>query len=476
MALKEELASIVGSEYVSDDPDTIEKYAKDYSLVQPRRPSCVVFPKNTEEIQGIVKYANDRLIPVTPRSSGISFYGAGIPSQEGIIIDLTRMNRILEIDGANKRVKVEAGVTWAQVQEELEKEGLMVCNPLLPHRAKSVLTSNLEGEPMLTPKSEYSDPVLSGEVVLANGEVFRTGTAVGKAKKPTGLDVLFPGGRIFNGAQGTLGIMAWANLKAQFLPTMDRLLFMPFDRIEDLPEPIYRIQRRMLGRECFALNSFNLAAIVAEKWPDEFNNLRESLPPWILLLCLSGLHRLPEEKIEYEEEALTEVASELHFKVLPTLSRIPGLDKKILAMLRKPWTKDGYWKFLYKGSSHDIFFFTTMNRVPEFTKAIEAVAPKYEYPIQDIGFYLQPVEYGRACCCYYSFHCNPEDAKEVAQVRRLYLDASELAISMGALFTNPYGPWADMVYSRTAVYTSVMKVIKNAFDPSNILNPGKLCF
>ena len=106
MALKQELAVIAGSEYVSDEPEMLEGYSRDYSFVTPRRPRCVVFPKNTEEVQGIVRYANEHVIPVTPRSSGVGFYGAGIPSQGGIIVDLTRMNRILEVDARNKKVKI----------------------------------------------------------------------------------------------------------------------------------------------------------------------------------------------------------------------------------------------------------------------------------------------------------------------------------------------------------------------------------
>jgi len=476
MGLKQDLVEFVGPEYVSDDPETLEKYSKDYSFVQPRRPSCVAYPDGAEEIQRIVKYANERLIPITPRSSSISFYGAGIPSEGGIVVDLTRMNRILEIDARNKRVKVEPGVTWAQIQDELEKQGLMVCNPLLPHPLKSVLTSAMEREPILVCKTEYSDTLLTSEMVLPNGEMFWTGSALGKGM--TGKiapDAMIPGARLWLGAQGTLGIMTWANVKTEYLPTMDRVFFIPFERIEDIAEPIYQIQRRMLGNECFVLNDFNLAAILAEEWPDEFETLREMLPPWTLILCLSGLHRLPSEKIEYEEEALMEIESGLHFGVSRTVAGVPGLESTILKMLRKPWPKDGYWKFLYKSSCHDIFFHTTLDRVPEFTEAMNEVAAQYGYPTKDISVYLQPLERARACFCQFGFHCDPEDANEVNLVRSLFLTASEMAISMGGFFTTPYGPWADMVYSRSASYTHALKVVKNAYDPNNILNPGKLC-
>jgi len=477
MNLRQDLAAIVGPEWVSDDPDILERYAGDHSFVQPRKPSCVAYPQNAQEVQDIVRFANKYLIPITPRSSGISFYGAGIPAQGGIIVDLTRMNKILQVDERNKKVKVEPGVTWAQVQDELEKHGMMVSNPLLPHQLKSVLTSAMEREPILITKSEYSETFLTAEMVLPNGEMFWTGTALGKGMKGQCFpDALIPGTRLWLGAQGTLGIITWANLKAEFLPTMNKVFFMPFDDIDDLVAPIYQIQRRMLGNECFVLNCFNLAAILAEDWPDEFESLRDNLPPWTVILCLTGLHRRPQEKIEYEEEALMETAGILSFEVAATVSGIPGLSDTMLRMMRKPWSKGTYWKFQYKGSCHDVFFHTTLDRVPEFVQAIGEVATKYGYPTRDIGIYLQPLERARACFCQFGFHCNPDDVNEVEMVRKLFLEASERAINMGGVFTTPYGPWADMVYSRTASYTALLKLVKNAYDPNNILNPGKLAF
>ena len=171
-----------------------------------------------------------------------------------------------------------------------------------------------------------------------------------------------------------------------------------------------------------------------------------------------------------------EVAAELHFEPQRSVGGVPGLDRKILKILRKPWTGDGYWKFSYKGSCHDIFFYVTLDRVSEFTEVINVVAAKYGYPNKDIGVYLQPIERGRICFCQYGFHCDPDDARDVERVRQLYLEASELVMNMGGLFTTPYGAWADMAYSRAATYTATLKVVKNALDPNNILNPGKLCF
>ena len=484
LGLKEELVKIVGSKYVFDDPETLESYSRDYSLTPPRRPNYVVQPKNTEEIQKIVKLANKYSMPIVPSSSSVHFHGATIPSQAGIVVDLKRMDRILEIDERNRMARIEPGVTWGQLQAELETHGLMALNPLLPHASKSVLTSHLERDPMLIPKFEYGDPVLTMEVVLPTGSIFRTGSASAPgAPDDTIADLVGPYGpgldffRLFQGAQGTLGIVTWISIKVEYLPRLEKLFFIPFERIEDVIEPLYKIQRLMLGNECFVLNSFNLLTILAKKWPDEFKTLREVLPSWMLILCLAGTHRRPEERIAYEEEALMEIGSELHMDILPMLPSVPRSKKIILERLRKPWPRgETYWKFRYKGFCQDIFFHTTLNRVPEFTKYVYELAAKYQYPAEDIGCYIQPLERGRACYCEYSFHFDLNDLKDVERIRSLVNETSERLHVEGSLFTRPYGSWSNMVYDKATTYAMTLKEIKKIFDPNDIMNPGKLCF
>jgi FAD/FMN-containing dehydrogenase len=475
MDLTKELAEIAGTESVATDDSNLENYSVDQNLIKTRKPSCVVYVKNTEEVRDVVRYANKSCIPVTPRSSLVRFYGASVPSQGGILMDLSRMNRILAVDEPDLMVKIEPGVTWAQLQKELEKYGMMVCQPLLPHGKKSVLTSALEREPIIIPKYEYNETFLSGEVVLGNGALFYLGSAMGKSHKGGSPEGFLPSARLFTGAQGTLGVITWANLKAAYLPAMDKLFFIPFENIENLIKAAYRIQRLMLGNECFALNSLNLAAILAGDTSNKLEVLRASLPPWTLILCLSGFKRQPQGRIEYEEEALMNISSELNFKPSTSLPGVTQSGDTIINMLRKPWAKDTYWKNLYKGACRDVFFHTTMNRVPEFNNTMETLSYKHGYLNNDISFYLQPIEQGRICYCQYGFHFDPDDAAEAEKVHRLYLEASETVTNMGGIFTTPYGPQAEMVYSRAAAFPRVMKVVKNAVDPNNIMNPGKLC-
>ncbi|RJQ37875.1 MAG: FAD-binding oxidoreductase [Dehalococcoidia bacterium] len=473
MTIENDLAAICGSDFASDDPAVLGSYLQDTSFTPPGRAECVAFPKGSEEVQEIIRYASQRRLPVVPRSSKISFHGAGIPAKGGIILDLSRMNRVLEVDPAGKRVKLEAGASWGQVTPELAKHGLMVCPPLLPHRDKSVVTSAMQREPMLIPKSEYSEMLLTAEVVLASGEALRTGTAMGQGMKGQCFpDALVPGTRLFMGAQGTLGIITWAILKAEHRPAKDKLFFIPFERLEDVPECVYRIQRRMLGSECLVLNRLNLATILAES-PGEIEKLSAGLPAWTVLLCLSGFHRLPEEKIAYEEEALWEITRKLGLK--PDVS-VTGCGGELIPRLRQPWPDETYWKDHYRGGWAEVFFYDTLDKAPRYLAAMTEVTSRHGYAAGDIGVYLQPVERARILFYRFTFYTDPEDKRQREMVKEIFVDSSQRAMAMGALFTTPYGSWADMVYRRAPAYAGVLKTVKDALDPDHILNPGKLCF
>jgi FAD/FMN-containing dehydrogenase len=486
MAIKEELIGIVGAKNVFDDAKRLKPYSKDCSLSAPVMPSYVVKPKNADEVQRVVKLANAKRLPVVPCSSGIHFNGDTIPVQGGIVLDLRGMNRILAIDERNRMARVEAGVTWEQLQPELEKHDMMALAPLLPHHLKSALTSHLEREPVVIPKFEYTDTLMTVEVVLPDGELFKTGSACVPGFPDKSLaDGVNPSGpgnmmwtRMLQGAQGTLGVVTWGQFKIEYRPKVNKTFLIPFKSIKDAVEAVYKIQRRMIGEECLILNNFNLAAILAKKWPEDFNVLRATLPPWMLILVLGGGKRFPEEKIEYEEDALREVAQESYITELPTsVPGMPGVEREIADMLRGAWPKARtYWKFAYKGSCQDLFFHTVLNKALEFSQAIGEVAAKHDYPLREIGFYVQPVVYGGACHFESNFYYDPDNAEEVNKIKNLYAEAAEVALDTGGFFSRPYGVVADMVYDRAASYTVELKKVKKLMDPNNVMSPGRLCF
>ncbi len=484
MQIKNELAKIVGKDHVSDSKEECAKYSKDYSLLPVGMPDVVVWPASSQEVGKVVAWCNEQNIPVVPVSSRVHFNGCSIPKQGGVVIDLKRMNKILEIDLDNRLVRIEAGVTWQQLTEALKKKGMRMIMPLLPHPERSVLTDWLEREVPTNIVYDYGEPTQSIEVVWANGEVFRCGSASvngfpdskSRGANPSGPGLDFY--RFFQGAQGTMGIVTWMSLKIESIPKIDKILFAPVEDLDYAMDFLYRILPRRIGQECLLLNNVDLAAIVADEIED-FDALCAKLPPWSLILTISGLLRRPEEKIAYEEKFLAEVLKN-EFPRMPlgdNLPGFPGLGRKLLPMLRAPWpTKVPYWKNRLRGGCQNIFFITKPNKAPMFMEIMETVASQFGYPISDIGSYIQPIEHNRACQVEFSFFYDPEYDHEKALVADMSREAALAMMNEGAFFSRPYGDLAPIIYDRAASYTMTLKRLKNVFDPKNIMNPGNLCF
>jgi len=485
MNIRDRLLEMVGAENFSDDSEVLKNYSKDFSLVLPGMPNYVVKPKDASEVQKVIQFANEHLVPVIPLSSCVHFHGATLPKQGGVILDLTRMNRVLEIDESNRRVRIEAGVTWGQLTVELEKKGFRVIMPLLPHSGRSVLTDYLEREVPTNTVYDYGEPLQSMEVVWPTGEIFRTGSASvngypdskSKGANPSGPGIDFY--RFLQGAQGTMGVVTWSNLKIESIPRIDKVFFAPMNDLPYAMDLLYRVLPRRIGQECLMVNNVNLAAMITEDWPGGFEKLRQTLPGWTLILVLSGLMRRPEEKIRYEENALREILKN-EFKDMAfsdNLPGFPGLGRKILPLLRKPWPRDLiYWKNRYKGGCQSLFFITRPVLAKKFINQVEQIAVRHGYPTGDIGGYLQPIEHNRACHLEFNFFYNPDNDKETEKVWDLYSNACLALLNEGALFTRPYGHLAKIVYERAAGYALTLRRVKKIFDPNNIMNPGNLCF
>jgi hypothetical protein len=485
MNKRDKLLEIVGAQNFFDSSEVLKKYSEDFSLVPLGTPNFVVKPKDAFEVQKVIQFANEQLIPVVPVSSWVHFHGATIPKQGGIVLDLARLNRILEIDESNRRVRIESGVTWEQLTDELKKRGFRMIMPLLPPAGRSVLTDYLEREVPTNTVYDYGEPLQGMEVVWPTGEIFRTGSASvngypdskSKGANPSGPGIDFY--RFLQGAQGTMGVVTWSNFKIESIPKIDKVFFAPIHDLPNAMEFLYRVLPRRIGQECLLLNQVNLAAILAEDWPGEFEKLRRTLPGWTLILVLSGLLRRPEEKIAYEEKALSEIMKNEFKKISLTdnLPGFPGLGRKLLPLLRKPWPKDlTYWKNRYKGRCQSLFFVARPVLAKKFIDLVEGMAARSGYPISDIGSYLQPIEHNRACHLEFSFFYDPSNPTEIEKVRSLYRDAAIALLNEGAFFTRPYGQLAPILYERAASYTMVLRRLKKVFDPKNIMNPGNLCF
>lgn len=190
--------------------------------------SCVVFPLTTAEVSGVLKYAYENKIPVTPRGAGTNLTGSTVPQKGGIILDLSQMNRILEIDTETLTATVEPGVVLQDFQGEVEKLGLFY--PPDPGEKKATLGGNISTNAGGMRAVKYGvtrDYVRSLEVVLANGDVAVLGSK--NVKDSSGLSLK----NLIIGSEGTLAVVTKCILRLVPKPEKSVSVVVPYENLED---------------------------------------------------------------------------------------------------------------------------------------------------------------------------------------------------------------------------------------------------
>ena len=188
---------------------------------------------------------------------------------------------------------------------------------------------------------------------------------------------------------------------------------------------------------------------------------------------ITGGHILAEERLAAQDADIHDIAQQHGLRMVPALQGVRG--DEMLDIILQP-SPNPYWKLRHKGGSQDIFFLTTLDKTPRFVTTLFAVANDKQYPVPDIGVYLQPVHQGVGCHCEFILPFDLADQAEVQKTQELFQEASHRLFRQGAYFSRPYGIWADMVYNADARTMLVTQKIKNIFDPKHVMNPGKLCF
>jgi FAD/FMN-containing dehydrogenase len=486
--MKQALVGLLGDANVSDDPDVLASYARDESFVLSIKPRVVVRPGSEDEVQALVTWANQTSTPLVPVSSGPPhFYGDTVPSVPGAaVVDLSRMDRIIKMDRRNRIAVIEPGVTYAQLQPALAKEGLAVVPPLYPRANKSVVASLLERQPTLIPRYNYAlpEPLRNCGVVWGDGQRFSTGESGNsvldiEAQWDAGRRLFDPKGpaqtdffRLLTGAQGTLGIVAWASVRVQLIPEAKKTLFVSAPKLDDLVDLSYRLTRLRVGDELLIVNAAYLAMLVATS-PDEVAALREALPAWVMIIGVGGRGLRATERVAVSEQ---DIAAEVATKGLRLQTAVSGVPTSRIEAVLDGVASGPHWKLRAKGGVADIFFHTTLEHAPGYLATMLRAAATHGYPVADVGVYLQPQHQGVSYHMEFSLPYAPEDKADMAKVRALYSAASSRLIAEGAYFSRPYGEWADPVYNRDAATRDTLRVVKKILDPNNILNPSKLCF
>lgn len=479
----EELKRIVGGEFVSEEEAVLEAYSFDLN-VSGVRPRWVCSPKDGSEIVQIVAWARENGVGIVPVSSGPPhFRGDTVPSVGStLILDLSRMKRIIRVDRKNRVAMFEPGVTFGELKEAVEKNGLRLNMPLLPRRTKSVLGSLLEREPVTMPKYQWdaADPLTCLEIVTGTGEIMRTGSGAGPgdieeqwqsggAQKEAAGPSAASWYRIIQGAQGTMGIVTWATTRCEVLPRKEAPFFVASFDLERLLSMVHWLIRLRLANECFILNNVCLSAITSSSNPSHIFKMSEELPRWVLFLNLAAYEYFPERRILGQIEDLRGLSKTFGLEPRETLG---GLKASAFQELVKGPSPEPYWKLRF-GGCEDLFFITRCDKIVTQVRLMEESLQRHRYPLYRMGIYIQPLVQGANYHVEFSFFSDPKDRQRVGEILRCSL---ETLLHNGAFFSRPYGEWARRIMMRDASQVAVLKKIKKIMDPWNVMNPGKLCF
>lgn len=467
------------------DPSAIGRFFPQDGCSSTAASPGVVRPTSTAQIRDLLKWANDKRVPVVPVSSatGPRTNGGGVPIGAAVIADLSRMKRVRHIDGQDAIAVAEAGVTFPEFDAALSSHGLRSFKPFLPRHDKSVVTSHLERAPITSPREQWDscDPIATVEMVFGSGEMFRTGSAaipdeledqiaMGLRQMssigPLVTDFL----RVVMGSQGTLGVVSWASIYCERIPAKERAYYVGSPTLEPLLELSSRLSWRQLAAQTYIVNSLHLALALTDG-PEKILDLAKRLPPWILFVNIGATSYFPDERISYETAALNEDAAALGLTAVRTLE---GHAADRLTWLHQN-LPDTHFKDRLSRSWDEIFFLTQIDAVVPKVAAYDASHARAGFALP-YGVYIQPRVQGSSCHVEFSSFFAPSDGVSGSRRDQFHAATSRRLSELGAFFSRPYGIWNQIAFERDAQIVPYLRHAKAMFDPNAVLNPGKLCF
>ena len=454
MALARDLTKLLGADRVSIATDTLAAHAADRWFAS-RTPEVVVFTESTDDVSKLLKFANRRGIPVTPRGAGYGYVGGCVPVQGGIALSLARMKRIKEIHFADAVSVVEPGVITADLQNAARKKRLFY--PPDPASMKDCsIGGNIAtnaGGPRCLKYGVTRQYVLGLEVVLADGRVLRTGGRTHKNK--TGFDLI----GMFVGSEGLLGVVTEATLRLLPLPPARATLSASFRTFRQAAQAV---------QEIFAAGFLPSALEIADAFTLEAagEHLGQRLAPKgsaHLLVDLDG----QAESVTAEVHSLARLLEKL--KPIGARTALGEVECEELWNLRRAFSQSLKATGLTK-LNEDIA--VPRGRLTDLALFAERLRKKYGYPIACFGHAGDGNIHVNIMAA--NYHTDKKVAKKVgAALDELFAQV----LAWGGVITGEHGiglakqRWWNQ--ATTPVSREVHAALKTALDPRGILNPGK---
>jgi len=417
-SIVKELKNIVGPDYLSTLPEDMVAYSYD-ATQREVLPWAVARPASAQEVSEILRLANRELFPVVPRGAGTGMSGGSVPVHGGLVLSLERMNRILEIDDDNQFCTIGGNVAECAGGLRAVKYGVT------------------------------KDYVLGLEVVLPTGEIIRTGART--AKSVAGYDLT----KLIVGSEGTLGVATTVILRLLPLPESVRTISAFFSTIEGAASAVAKIiASRIIPRALEFVDRHALRAVE--------NYLKEDIAGGaaaMLLVEVDGAADSTARESERIAEIMTQ-AGALHVKKAET-----DAEREQLWKARRS-ISPALYTIKPKKVNEDIV--VPRSRIPDILREIEEIAKRYDLLIVNFGHAGDG-----------NIHTNIMiDEADKPRAESAVKEIFEATLRMGGSISGEHGiglskaAYLPMEVGPAAL--AAMKHIKQALDPNNILNPGKI--
>ena len=453
-AVLDALKTIVGAEYVLTEPEKLEQYQTDEET-DPRKfhlPEAVVLPKDAQEIAAVIKLANTYDVPVTVRSGGTSLAGGAIPVCGGIVLLMERLNKIIELNAEGMYMEVEAGVRTVDIQKYANEAGFLYAGD--PCSAESCLiggniATNAGGNKAVR-YGVTRDQVYAVEVVTPTGEIVELGARL--KKKSTGYCLE----QLIMGSEGTLGIITKATLK--LLPLcpykLDLLaIFTDLDKAVGLVPNLIKAGLNPTSVEfmdnAFVRSSSDYCELKLPHYEDGF-------------YVIVTVETFNEDELESKMEQLDEICSASGATdVLEADDRVWKLRRNCLESTRV---------LSLVSTSDDLV--VPVDQIANCIRHLTKVAENYNFKLFTLA------HAGDGNLHFQILKGEMSDEQWEDEVSRFHAEAYPYVYSLGGRLSGEHGIGAKKVEAMEKytepVEMKMMKEIKRALDPKNILNPGKV--
>jgi glycolate dehydrogenase FAD-linked subunit len=450
--LVDELRQVVGKANVLDSAVNLQLYQYD-AYLEERRPDAVVFVHSTDEVAGIVRVCNKYDVPFVPRGGGTNLSGGTIPFKGGVVIEMIRMNRILEVDRPNLRARVQPGLFNLELGTALAPLGYQYLPDPASQKAATLGGNVAEnsGGPHCFKYGVTTNHVLGLTVVLPDGGVAKIG---GKALDTPGYDL--PG--VFVGSEGTLGICTEVVVRIVRLPEGVKTMLAIYDSIEEGSETVSAIVAA--GMVPATLEMMDQLVIKAVE-----ESIHCGLPldcATVLIIEVDGL----KDDLDAQVQAIVDLCTAHGAREVRVAK-----DEAERAML---WAgRRGAFGAVARITPSYLVCDGTVPRtaLPKVLRKVSEVSKKYNLMIPNV------------------FHAGDgnlhplilfdwRDADQKARVMKAGMEILQLCVEMGGTISGEHGVGLEkidamrLVFSEADIRSQVR--VKQAFDPKNLANPGKM--